>query len=95
MSADSERDLRNLVLEEVARQRAEDWTIDPQSGRTNSSERYIQLAGEVEQMIRNSAFSLLAGRADSVARLIISQLAHAHRLVPRDLIADYPTQEMP
>jgi hypothetical protein len=59
-----------------------DWTADAE-GRSNSSEAFNALVGHVEQLIRNSATHLIAGRADMVAGLIVAQLAHKHGMAPR------------
>lgn len=56
----------------------EDWTC--KDGRANSSDEYLRLVAEVEQLIRRSAHSLIAGRAQDVAGLIMAQLAHVHGL---------------
>lgn len=60
-----------------------DWTTNRKTGRTNSSQTFERLCGEVEELIRGSANSLIAGDAGSVARLIVAQLAHVHHLAPR------------
>lgn len=57
-----------------------DWTAA--HGRSNSSALYLKIVAEVERMIRDSAYHLLAGRAEMTARLIVSQLAHKHGLRP-------------
>lgn len=62
-----------------------DWTVDPVTGRSNSSERYCELVEAVERLIRGDAHKLIGGRADLTARLVVSQLAHEHGMVPRDL----------
>ena len=59
-----------------------DWTIDPRSGNSNSSSLFNILSAEVGRLIRDSAHSLIAGRTDDVARLVIAQLAHKHGLRP-------------
>lgn len=69
---------------EVAAEIRDDWTIDPETGRSNSSELFRELCGEVEGLIRQSAHGLIAGRADQVAGLIMAQLAHVHHLAPRE-----------
>jgi hypothetical protein len=58
------------------------WTCDDE-GRSNSSELFEELCTAVTSLIRESAHALIAGRADSVARLIMAQLAHVHGLVPK------------
>jgi hypothetical protein len=60
-----------------------DWTCD-ESGRSNSSEAFVGLVAAVESLIRGEAASLIAGRADTVAGLIVAQLAHAHGLIPEE-----------
>lgn len=55
-----------------------DWTVDPKTGRSNSSPEFLHLARMVGGLIRNSAQSILAGDVEGVGRLIMAQLAHAH-----------------
>lgn len=57
------------------------WTT-AESGWTNASPEFERLCSEVERLIRQDAFSLIAGRADNTARLIMAQLAHVHGLAP-------------
>jgi hypothetical protein len=59
-----------------------DWTVDPKTGRSNSSKQYQEMCRHVEALIRGDSFSLLAGRADKTAGLIMAQLAHVHGLRP-------------
>lgn len=59
-----------------------DWTIDPVTGRSNSSGRYEALVNDVEQLILDSGSSLIRGYTNGVARLIVSQLAHKHGMKP-------------
>lgn len=59
-----------------------DWTVNPASGRSNDSREFHQLVTEVAILIRGSAHALISGDAHGVARLIVAQLAHKHRLVP-------------
>lgn len=59
-----------------------DWTIDPETGRSNSSPLYRSLVGEVERLIRSEAHALISGRANMAAGLIMAQLAHIHHLAP-------------
>ncbi len=70
-----------------------DWTIDPETGKSNSSELYLSLVQEVERLIRNQAHDLISGNANGVARLIVSQLAHQHGLSP--LVDKADTVELP
>jgi hypothetical protein len=62
--------------------RAVDWTTNEKTGRSNSSDMFEELCEKVERLIRSDAHSLIAGRADSTARLIMAQLAHVHHLSP-------------
>jgi dihydroneopterin aldolase len=65
-----------------------EWTVDPDTGRSNSSAEYRRLCDEVERLIRSEAHSLISGRADVVAGLIMAQLAHRHGLAP----ASFPSE---
>ena len=57
-----------------------DWTIGP-GGRTNTSAEFEALVYVVEQLIRNSAHTLISGGGPKeVARLIVAKLAHVHGL---------------
>ena len=62
-----------------------DWTA--RGGRTNSSDYFENLIVFVAELIRGSAHDLIAGRSESVARLIMAQLAHVKGLVPGSLLA--------
>ncbi len=58
----------------------DDWTA--KYGCSNCSDVFEELVAIVERLIRSDAHSLMQGRADSTARLIMAQLAHAHGMVP-------------
>lgn len=61
-----------------------DWTVDPATGRVNSSERFNRLEKEIGQMIRDSAHTLLGGGGtDCVAGMILARLAHRHGFTPK------------
>lgn len=60
---------------------ATDWTAD-ENGVTNSSEAFCQMVAEVERLIRDDAYMLIAGRADRTAVLIMAHLAHKYGLRP-------------
>ncbi|MGN6106660.1 MAG: hypothetical protein ACTHU0_16255 [Kofleriaceae bacterium] len=62
--------------------RSSDWTVNRRTGRANSSSEFRAVVDAVEQLIRQSAHDLIAGRAESVAHLIVAQLAHVHGLAP-------------
>lgn len=59
-----------------------DWTVDPKTGRSNSSEKFSELVAEVQRLIRSEAFQLISGNHEPTARLIMAQLAHVHKLSP-------------
>ena len=59
-----------------------DWTLDPETRRSNASREYLICVEDVERTIRDGAHSLIAGNADSVARAIVSRLAHIYELAP-------------
>lgn len=59
----------------------ENWTTD-ENGISNSSKRYLELVDAVERLIRGDAHKLLAGKANDTARLIVSNLAHEHCMIP-------------
>lgn len=61
-----------------------DWTIDPETRRSNSSPRFRALADHVELIIRDSAHDLIGGRTDRVAGLVMAQLAHKHGVLPAE-----------
>jgi hypothetical protein len=62
---------------------ASDWTMDLETGRSNSSRQYTDLVAEVERLIREGGGSCLSpGWARSTAGLIMAQLAHVHGLAP-------------
>ena len=63
-----------------------DWTVNPKTGCTNSSPAFEALCQDVESMIRGAAHSLIAGRADGVARGIVARLAHVYGCKPSNSI---------
>jgi hypothetical protein len=71
------------VLREVRYQAHYDWTA--KDGRSNSSDKFQELTQEVARIIRNSAFDLIAGRSETVAGLIMAQLAHNYEVGPLNL----------
>ncbi len=60
-----------------------DWTVDPKTGRSNSSEPFNDICYAVDRLIRDSAHDLINGNVDCVARLIVAQLAHKHGMSPK------------
>lgn len=69
-----------IKREDYLNNTAQDWTH--KDGRSNSSARYLHCVAEVKSLILDSAFTLLQGHADTVAGLIVAQLAHVHGLEP-------------
>lgn len=67
---------------ELLRPCAVDWT--KYKGHANSSPAFDTIVNAVEQLIRSQAPALINGRVDSVATLIIAQLAHVWKLVPME-----------
>lgn len=57
-----------------------DWTAN--DGSANSSPIFLALSLEIERVIRSSAHDLIAGDADTVARVILANMAHKHGMVP-------------
>lgn len=57
-----------------------DWTES--RGRADSSRAFDTIVHAVGLLIRGQASALINGRVDSVARLIVAQLAHVWKLVP-------------
>lgn len=83
--------VRVLLLEAMAARRKKegnamsteqstDWTAE--DGRANSSPLFLALVRDVERMIRDGAHDLITGRAGTVARVIVANLAHRHGLTP-------------
>jgi len=60
-----------------------DWTVDPETGCSNTSPEFRQLVSEVARLIKAEARGLLSGQVESVAGLIMARLAHKHGLAPR------------
>lgn len=64
-----------------------DWTTNSE-GRANASAKFLHLKDRIAQLINNDTGYILAlGRADSLAGLILAQLAHVHHLIPEDQIS--------
>lgn len=69
-------------MSETSKTSTLDWTVDPKTGRSNSSPEFLRLCDAVERLIRGDAHKLISGRADATARLVVAQLAHEHGMVP-------------
>jgi hypothetical protein len=68
---------------EPATTAATDWTVDLETGRSNSSQQYTDLVAEVERLIREGGGRCLSPAwARSTAALIMARLAHVHGLAP-------------
>lgn len=75
-----------------AAQLHDDWTRV--EGRSNSSPMYHELVAIVAGMIRSGAHSLIAGRAEDVAGVIVAGLVHEHGIgAPRYGVAGLPRKE--
>lgn len=78
------------LVERVAEAEGGDWTVDPETGRSNSSAEYLRSVDEVARLIRGSGHSLINGHVRSVAALIVAQLAHVHGLAPAEPLTTTP-----
>jgi len=58
-----------------------DWTV--KNGRSNSSDLFLRLVKDVKETIKDSAFDLINGRAETVAGVIVARLAHGYGFSPR------------
>lgn len=60
-----------------------DWTVDPETGRSNSSPEFLRLKAEIADLIRHNGGTALSHLwAHSTAGLILAQLAHVHDVGP-------------
>ena len=59
-----------------------DWTVNPNTGHSNSSTRFLELCYVVGRLIFNNSRIKTVGEAEILARLIMAQLAHEHSLAP-------------
>ena len=60
-----------------------DWTVDPETGRSNSSERFRELVQEVTRLLADGPGWVFRPEwVASTAALIVAQLAHVHHLAP-------------
>ena len=58
-----------------------DWTQVP-GGASNASPLYTMIVADAEHTIRDGASDLINGRADMVAGVIVSRIAHKFHLAP-------------
>lgn len=72
-----------------------DWTVDPNTGSSNSSPAYENLVAAVSELLRNSAHDLKSGNTESVAILIMAQLAHVHGMAPANVAVSEATEGAP
>lgn len=63
--------------------RAGDWTVDPETGISNSSVAYLKIVDVVAELIRAEFTVLDPALVRRSARMIVSQLANRHGLEPR------------
>jgi hypothetical protein len=60
-----------------------DWTVDPETGRCNSSAEFLRLEDEVARLLTsNGGQALSRAWARGAARLILAQLTHKHGFAP-------------
>lgn len=64
-----------------------DWTVNPETNRSNSSFLFLGLVEAVKDLVNGGAggFVLRPNWTNSMAGLIMAQLAHVHGLVPSEL----------
>lgn len=84
-----------INTEELDQDMKVDWTVDPVTGRSNSSPEFMELTKEVGNLIRSEAHSIVRGRTDLVGRLIMAQLAHVHGLAPANVRVQEATADEP
>lgn len=60
-----------------------DWTVG-HGTRSNTSQEFVVLCAAIEKIIRGEAATLIAGRADSTARIIAAHIAHELHFVPTE-----------
>jgi len=63
----------------------QNWTVDTETGCSNSSQRFNRVVARIDDIIVNSDHDLVTGRTKTVAQLIMAQLAHVEGLMPRAL----------
>lgn len=64
-------------------QEPRDWTVDPETGVSNSSPEFLELAVFVGELVREQAHSLLnGGHSTNAGRFIMAQLAHIKNVGP-------------
>ena len=59
-----------------------DWTVDLKTHIGNSSELYLAIRAEIEDIIRSEGYALINGGARGTAGLILAQLAHRYGFAP-------------
>ncbi|GEM_PF-2511530 len=57
----------------------QDWTVDPRTGRANSSKKFNECVQAVSDLIRDDAHFEISV---NTAVLVVAQLAHVHGLAP-------------
>jgi len=60
-----------------------DWTTG-KDGKTDSSVKFTELVCVVTWLIFSSSHDLINGSNESVARVIVAQLAHVHNMAPAE-----------
>lgn len=67
---------------EVLAEIAADWTIDPSTGRSNSSDQFAIMCAAVGRMLREQFRVIDRNVIASAAGLVMARLAHVHKLAP-------------
>lgn len=64
------------------------WDTSPE-GRSNSSKLFCEIREFIARLIRNEAFTLIGGRTEDAAQLILAQLAHGdYKMAPESAVPD-------
>lgn len=66
----------------VQQSRTRNWTVDPVTGRSNSSTDFVYLKSFVEELLRKDIRSSDPARYPMIAQLIVAQLAHVKGMRP-------------
>lgn len=69
-----------------------DWTVDPETGRSNSSVLFLELEARIAEIL---GCCRLGESPRAPARLILAQLAHVHGLAPLHRPPETTTRNRP
>lgn len=60
-----------------------DWTVDQETGRSNSSARFLEMESAINRIITSNTHGVLSHTTViGLSRVIMSQLAHVYHLAP-------------